>query len=90
MNKKREKNEKREDKSKTIGQLMLCLTCKALRTQEIGLAYFGCQSSGHISGCGRKPESPWWLPRSKLRRKNESGCEEADLLMGHLMTLKFY
>lgn len=93
MNKKREKNEEREDKRKTIQQSVKtarCLTCKSLRTQETGLAYSGCRSLGHISDCGDETrESPRAAKRSKLRRKIESGREEADLLMGHLIRLQF-
>lgn len=68
VNKKREKNEKREDKRKTIQQLMKtvqCLTCKSLRTQEIGLAYSGCRSSGRISDYGTKPENPRVQPKGQ-------------------------
>lgn len=74
MNKDREENETREDKRKTIRQLVTsvqCLTCKAPRTQEIGLAYFGALGiSATVGGNQRAPErSAGWLPRSTLRRK---------------------
>lgn len=74
MNKDREKNEKRENKRKTIRQLMMtvqCLTCKAPRAQEIGLAYFGALGiSVTVGGNRRAPERrDGWLPRSILRRK---------------------
>lgn len=68
MNKKREKNETREDKRKTIQRVMKtvqCLTCKSPRTQEIGLAYSGRRSLGHISDCGRKPENPRVQPKGQ-------------------------
>lgn len=74
MNKDREKNETREDKRKTIRRLMTtvqCLTCKAPRTQEIGLAYFGAVGiSVTVGGNQRAPErSDGWLPRSRLGRE---------------------
>lgn len=72
MNNDREKNETREDERKTIRQLMMtvqCLTCKAPRTQEIGLAYFGALGiSATVGGNQRAPErSDGRLPRSTLR-----------------------
>lgn len=96
---KREEWERENEKNKRgrikwrFMKTVACLTWKALRTQEIALAYFGLRSSGHISDCGMKRERPWgavmdgveadhWLLRSKW--KNKCNKTERMTMEGHL------